>query len=133
MVKKPYQDSLLAKFVEKRVLELQGKRTQAEIAAEAGFRTPNVVTMMKTGATKLPLDRVEALAKALETDPALLFRLALQQPGNQKTARAVAEIFGTVLTRNEVAWIEELRAASGESDPVLTEKRRAKLRRCFGR
>ena len=71
MAKKPYQDTALAKFVDIRLLELKHKKTQAEIAEEAGFVNPNMVTMIKQGATKLPIDRVPALAKALEVDPAL--------------------------------------------------------------
>jgi len=36
MTKKPYQDTELAKYVERRVLELKSKKTQVEIASEAG-------------------------------------------------------------------------------------------------
>ena len=79
MAKKPYQDSRLAKFVETRVLELKHKKSQVEIAEEAGLVNPNMITMIKSGSTKLPLDRVPALAKALEGDPALMLRLALEQ------------------------------------------------------
>ena len=46
MAKKPYQDSRLAKFLETRLLELKHKKTQAEIAEEAGFVNPNMVTMI---------------------------------------------------------------------------------------
>ena len=62
MAKKPYQDTRLAKYVETRVLELKFKKSQAEIAEEAGFLNANMLTMLKQGATKLPLDRVPALA-----------------------------------------------------------------------
>jgi hypothetical protein len=133
MTKKPYQDSPLATFITKRILELRPRKSQAEIAAEAGFRTPNVVAMLKSGATKLALDRVSAVAKALECDPALLFRLALRQEGNETTARAIEEIFGAVVSRNEVAWLEELRDASGNSDPGLTARNRSALRGIFGK
>ena len=40
MAKKPYQDTRLAKFLDARLLELKHKKTQAEIADEAGFVKP---------------------------------------------------------------------------------------------
>lgn len=73
----PYADTRLAKFVETRVLELRSRKSQIEIATEAGYVNPNNLAMIKNGSTKLPLDRVAGVAKALECDPRLLFKLAL--------------------------------------------------------
>ncbi|MFH1819647.1 MAG: hypothetical protein ABIK82_22680 [Pseudomonadota bacterium] len=52
-------------------------KTQAQIAAECGFESANVITMFKKGQTKLPINRVGPLAKALNVDPAHLLRLVL--------------------------------------------------------
>ena len=49
MSKKPHQGTQLAQFVERRILELRTKKTQAEIAAQAGFNNANMVTMIKQG------------------------------------------------------------------------------------
>ena len=133
MAKKPYQDSRLAKFLETRLLELKHKKTQAEIAEEAGFVNPNMVTMIKKGATKLPIDRVPALAKALESDPALLLRLALEQSEGSTAATAIFEIIGQPVTKNEMAWINEVREASGDADPRLTSRASAAMRGVFGK
>lgn len=132
-IKKPHADTRLAKFVEKRVLELRPRKNQIEIATEAGFVNPNMVTMIKSGAAKLALDRVPALAAALECDPKLLFRLTLEQTWGSTTSRTIDEIFGTVVTRNEVAWLEEIRDASDKSDPTLTLRLRSALRGVFGK
>ncbi|WP_328799879.1 hypothetical protein [Pseudoroseicyclus tamaricis] len=78
---KPYSESRLAKFLTIRVLELRPKKSQAEIARDAGFVNANMVTMIKQGSAKLALDRVPMLAAALEVDPRYLFRLALEQDG----------------------------------------------------
>ena len=133
MAKKPYQDTRLATFVETRVLELKHKKSQAEIAEEAGFISPNMVTMIKKGATKLPIDRVPAVAKALECDPALLLRLALEQGEGATAATAIFEIIGPPVTRNELVWITEIREASGDTDPRLTSRASAAIRGIFGR
>ena len=133
MAKKPYADTRLAKFLETRLLELKHKKTQAEIAEEAGFVNPNMVTMIKKGATKLPIDRVPALAKALESDPALLLRLALEQSEGSTAAAAIYEIIGQPITKNEMAWINEIREASGDTDPRMTSRAAAAIRGVFGK
>lgn len=132
-MKHPYEESRLAKFLEKRILELRSRKSQGEVARQAGFPNPNVISMLKSGASKLPLDRVLPLAEALETDPRHLLVLALEQIAGSTASRAIEEIIGTVVSRNELAWLEEIRDASGGSDPALTSRSRVQLRAIFGR
>jgi transcriptional regulator with XRE-family HTH domain len=133
MAKKPYQDTRLAKYLDQRVLELKPKKTQSDIASEAGFVNPNMLTMLKQGASKVPLDRVPALAKALDCDPAWLLRLALEQGEGDTAAAAIFEIVGQPITKNEHGWIAEVRDASGDTDPRLTTRGRAAIRAVFGK
>ncbi|MFN3547146.1 MAG: XRE family transcriptional regulator [Mesorhizobium sp.] len=130
---RPYRTSRLAEFLDRRILELSPRKSQKEIAVQAGFRTPNVLSMLKTGTTKVPIDRVPALAKALECDVRFLFMLALEQLGGSMTASAINEIVGTIVTENEVVWLKELRDASDGSDPRLTQRARTALRAIFGK
>jgi len=44
-----------------------------EIAAACGFGQPNMVSMIKLGHTRLPLDRIPAMADVLELDVMDLF------------------------------------------------------------
>ena len=81
----------------------------------------------------MPLDRVPALAQALECDPARLLRLALDQAVGSTAASAIVEIFGSPVTANERGWIEEIRIASEESDPRVTARSRTALRGIFGK
>ena len=133
MAKKPYENTRLAKFLETRVLELKHKKTQAAIAEEAGFVNQNMITMLKQGASKLPIDRVPALAGALDCDPALLLRLALEQSEGSTAAAAIYEIIGQPISKNEMAWIVEIREASGDTDPRLTSRAAAVIRGVFGK
>ena len=128
-----YANSRLSNLVEKRVLELRGVKSQLEISVQAGFAQPSMLAMIKRGASKLPLDRVPGLAAALDVDPRLLFLLALEQSFGDTVAQAIMEIFGTVVTRNEVPWLLEIRDASGGSDPRLTARARAAIRGIFGK
>jgi hypothetical protein len=130
---KPYADTLLTGYLEKRILELRPKKTQLDIAVEAGFPNSDMLSMIKTGATRLPLDRVPELAKALDVDPARLFQLALEQWVGSAAARAFEAIFRVAVTRNEVDWILVIREASGNTDPAVTTRLRAAIRALFGK
>ena len=129
----PYENTATAKFISDRVRDLSHRKTQAEIASEAGFVNANMLTFLKNGRNKVPLDRVPSLAKALEADPAYLMRLALDQAVGVTSAQAIIEIFGTPVTENEQAWLAEIRDASDNTDPRLTSRSRAKLREVFGK
>lgn len=131
--KKPYAGTRLTVFLQKRILELRSTKTQAEIANETGFINPNMLSIIKTGSNRLPIDRVPALAKALNTDPRLLLQLALEQWVGGTAARTFDEIFGTIVTLNEIAWLNEIRDASGHSDPTLTSRAKSPLRAIFGK
>jgi len=132
MATTPFKGSELARFVSKRILELRPK-IQTEIAAEAGFPNANFLSMVKTGVSKLAIDRVPALARALECDPAYLMRLALEQEVGSTAAKALVEILGTPVSANERLWIAEIRDASGNSDPRPTTRARAAIRSVFGK
>lgn len=130
---KPHQETELAKYVATRVLVLKPRKSQIEIAAAAGFVHPNMVSMIKSGASKLPLDRVPSMAVALECDPAYLMRLALEQSIGKTATAAVLEAFGTPVTQNELGWLEEIRDASDNTDPRLTRRARTAIQGIFGK
>lgn len=130
---RPFADTRLAHYIDKRILELRPSKTQVAIASEAGFLSPNMLAMIKSGTNKLPLDRVASLAKALECDPVMLFILALEQLDRNTTEQTIRQIFGTLVTENEVAWLEEIRRASDSSNPSLTTRARSAIRGIFGK
>jgi hypothetical protein len=115
----PHENSALARFITQRLDELRGVKTQREIAAEAGFKRPNIISMFKTGETQLPLERIPAFAKALEADPAHVFRLAMQDYWPE--LRAVVDgIFGrNMASANEIEiFLTKWRAATRDADPA---------------
>ena len=61
MAKKPYEDTRVAKYLEQRVLKLRPRKTQPNIAEGAGFVNANMIAMLKSGSSKVPLDRVPHL------------------------------------------------------------------------
>jgi transcriptional regulator with XRE-family HTH domain len=121
--------STIGAYLEKQLDALKGRKTQRDIARELGYTNPNIISMFKAGETKVPLEKIPALAKALHVDPGHLFRIAMEQywPKLQAT---ISEIFGRIASANEeelflTAW----RQATGGSDPAPTEKLKALFNR----
>ncbi|MDF2141724.1 XRE family transcriptional regulator [Paenirhodobacter sp. CAU 1674] len=129
----PFKNSAVARLIADRVDALAYRKTQREIAAEAGFANANFVSILKSGKSKLPLDRVPSLARALEVDPAYLMRISIEQAVGATAAKAIVEIFGSPVTANERTWLEELRNASDNSDPRMTARGRTALRGVFNK
>jgi len=104
----------VADFIADRLAE--SDKTQREIAQECGFEKPNIITMFKQGATKIPLNRIGALAKAIDVDPAHLLRLAMKEY-MPETWEAIEEIMqSTVLTANELKLVHAYREVTGDND-----------------
>lgn len=119
--------SRIASFVDRRINQLKGRKSQKDIAEEAGFVNHNMITQIKLGASKVSLDRVSALAKALECDPAHLFRLALEQYYSKATIAALSKFSGEVVTENEREFLTFIRQTSHDSDPKLSPKIRTAI------
>lgn len=93
-------------------------KTQAQIAAECGFESPNIITMFKRGQTKLPINRVGPLAKALDVDPAHLLRLVLLEYVPDVWECIENTLQTTLLTSNELELIRSFRQVTGDSDAL---------------
>jgi hypothetical protein len=93
-------------------------KTQLQVARESGFSHPNVISMIKLGSMKIPIDRVRPLAKSLEIDPIHLMRLVMNE-SVPETLKAIDDILGTpVLTENERVLIQSIRMLTQGHDPV---------------
>ena len=115
----PYANSVLARFLDRRIDELRGVKTQREIADIAGFKRSNIISMFKSGETQLPLERIPAFARALQVDPAHLFRLAMQDRWPELSA-TIDEIFGRRMAsaNEEAILLTPWRGATSNSDPA---------------
>ncbi|MDR6539476.1 hypothetical protein [Variovorax soli] len=112
----------VAEFIADKLAE--SDRTQREVAEQCGFENPNVITMFKTGATKLPLNRVGQLAKALNADPAHLLRLVMLEYAPETWEAIETNLKSTVLTANELDLVHAYRQVTGDSDatPVVIDR-----------
>lgn len=127
---RPFADSKVSKFMTKRIEQL-GKPNR-EIAQLAGFTSgPNIISMIKNGDVKLPLDRVVPMAHALQTDPLALMRLALEQHLPLKEFPEIRKMLTDVLSDNEREILELIRETSGNADPGLNDHRRQAIKDAF--
>ena len=78
-------------------IKASGKK-QYEIALEAGFDSPNVITMIKQGKTKLPINKIGVMSKALEIDPVYLLKLCLSEY-QPETYAAIVPFMEEILTK----------------------------------
>jgi transcriptional regulator with XRE-family HTH domain len=128
---RPFANTKAAKFLDKRLSELaaQGK-TQREIARQAGFhKAPNIISMFKIGDARIPLERVPALARAIEVDEMTLFRLVWDQNyAGTDLDDMVKRVTATPVTRNEAKWIELIRDITDNADPAPTEAMETAIR-----
>lgn len=123
----PYASTRLAQFIDQRISELHQK-TQADIAKEAGFRNANFITMLKTGSSKLALDRVPMLAKALEVDSGFLMRLAIEQSYGSEMLQMFVRLLGEHIDNHERAWLGIIRDACSGSVRAPTVRSEAAVR-----
>src|SRR4051794_30916104 len=104
----------LVEYIQRKIAALKGVKTQRQIAREAGLPQSNLLTMFKTGDTKVALWRIPALAKALEADPVLMFRLALEEQRDSELQRVLVEIYAHAVSAEEAAVVEFIRSKSPE-------------------
>lgn len=96
--------------------------THREVARRAGFARPNVISMMKAGEMKVPIDRIPGLAAALGVSPFDFIRIAMEEYQPQ-VWEVLTKTLGAPLTKNEEMLICALDLADPDEviefdDPV---------------
>lgn len=129
----PFGEGPLAVYLRDRIAALEHRKTQSEIARDAGYLNVNVLSMAKNGHTKVALDRIVALADALEVDRVHLLNLGLEQAGLETVRDVIQKILGVLPTEHEGQWLEALREASDHTDPPLSKRARAAIYGIFGK
>lgn len=102
-------------------------KPQKQIAEEAGFPKPNIITMLKKGDTKLPLEKIGKFAKAIEVDPIHLFKLCMSEYQPETWIEIQKMLGQPVLTVNELEILELIRGANVENPRLRTDEERTRL------
>jgi transcriptional regulator with XRE-family HTH domain len=117
----------VAQYIEQ-LIALSGK-TQTQIAEEVGYDKPNVITMIKQGKTKLPINKVGLFAQALGIDPVYLLRATMSEY-MPDTWQSIETLFqSTLVTQNELKILKTIREASNGRDIEFGKEQREQLTR----
>lgn len=96
-------------------------KTQAQITAEAGFPKSNVLSMIKSGLTKLPISRIPGLAVALDRPVEELFRIAMAEY-EPEVLKMIEEIYCAHLTAGERQVLQRIRFHTHSKDFKPTQE-----------
>lgn len=106
--------------------------SQREISDRLGYRRPNIITMFKQGLTKLPIEKVRAMADVLGVDPLRLLDLVMREY-SPSAWDEIQKITGYAVTANEFEMVKIIRAETGEEDPKLRTAAQKKALRTFAK
>lgn len=110
-----HNGSNVATFIAGRI-ETSGQ-LQKDIAEKVGFEKPNMITMVKQGKTRLPIDKIGPMAQALEIDPVALFAMCMEEY-HPSTWKAIAPFLESAMTADERRMLGAIRSAVG--GPIVT-------------
>jgi hypothetical protein len=97
--------TMVADLIGARIDLMAPRKTQKQPAKEMGFKSANMLSMLRTGDAKVPFSRLSIIAEVLELDPALLLRLHLCEQWLD-FENIVFEIFGGMHTKAEREWVD---------------------------
>ena len=103
--KSPPQKSITAEYIKTQLDKT--RLSQSRISEEMGFKTPNLLTMIKQGSIKIPIYKIPKLAEILKINPAKLLSMALKEY-NPKTYTAIKSVFGYPITETETKILAKL-------------------------
>lgn len=110
----------VANYIE-HILAASGKSNK-DIAKEIGYEAPNILSMLKSGDTKVPLARIPAIAKATGTDPKVLLDLCLEAY-HPELHRLLSELAPSMLISREelqlVRFVRRVLRAPGRLSSCL--------------
>lgn len=107
-------------------INLCGKK-QTEIAEEIGFDKPNVITMIKQGKTKVPINKIGKLAKSLGVDPIFFMKMCITEYMPDMMEAIIAITNQPVISANELDFIKEIRKSKVINPKLRTATEKQKL------
>ncbi len=113
-MRKTEDNMTVAEYLTEKIAE-SGK-TQRVIAEECGFDSPNIITMFKKGDTRIPLNRIESLATALDVDSSHLLRLVMLEYMPRTWDSVEWMMRGSVMTDSELRLVSMYRQLRAMSD-----------------
>ena len=111
---KSSDQNALAEWLDANLNSMSGM-SNIEIADHFGYERPNMISMMKKGRVKVPLDKLSEISKLTHVKLSFLLPLWVQQNANSEAYEAVLEETRKFTTDTEFAIVEILRTTPGFS------------------
>lgn len=113
----------LSEFMDANWDKLVG-RTNEDVAGELGYRSPNMISMWRTGKTRVPLERIPDIARLMKVDVAALLNLWFEQSwGERSDAKQLMKLFGSrLLHDNELPLMEAVRSVNKKGFAMTPDK-----------
>jgi len=83
--------------------------TNEELAEQLGYTRPNIISMWRTGRTRIPLDRLTKLSKLLNVDISFLLPLWVEQYGGGEAYAQVMKTLQSTVSESEAKLVEAAR------------------------
>ncbi|MBV0912505.1 helix-turn-helix domain-containing protein [Anianabacter salinae] len=93
-------------------------KTQKEIAEDAGFTAVNMLTMMKQGHSKIPIERIPALALALEVSAEQFLEIAMKEY-HPETWEVIQRTYRPSLNENQRRLLEIMYQVETYDGPII--------------
>jgi hypothetical protein len=109
----------------------ESPKSQAEIARDMEYEKQNIITMFKSGQTRVPLNKIVPLARSLGYDPAEL----IQDWFKTYLPDALGDIetyMGMIVGAAEKSWIMNLRKLFPERVPFFDSKVGDLIKEAYG-
>ena len=89
-------------------------RTNEDVAMELGYKAANMISMWRTGKTRIPLEKLPDVARIMKLDIGTLLPLWFEQYwGERKDAdRLIKEFESRIIYSSEIPLVETIRKAS---------------------
>lgn len=95
-------------------------RTNEDVAQELGYRAANMISMWRTGRTRVPLEKLPDIARLMKVDIALLLSMWLEQSwGDRDDGGDMRALFDRFATAREAELLSAVRTTL-PGDPVLS-------------
>lgn len=106
-------------------------KTNEEVASEFGYARANIVSMWRTGKTRVPLKIVPKLARLLDVSVAQLMSMWVEQylPDSEPE---ILGMFNRLVSKNEAIVVETVRYAKRDEDTKPTVEQLEKVYEIFG-
>jgi transcriptional regulator with XRE-family HTH domain len=105
--------------------------TNADLADEWGYKSPGIISMWRTGKSRVPIEKLGDLARKLGVDLTILLPLWVEQfnpeRGHEgiKVSKEIESVFKRLATINEFAVLKMMRNGAShrsQRDPVYTAR-----------